>query len=266
MDEAMVKSLSDLIDETLQEIEELKKSSKMHAEELDLSEKGPGESLNAQSAGEEKSVQGGGAGLKKEEEKEESEEHEEEEESEEHEEESDEEEKEEHKKKMPEGMKKEEMEKEEHVYKEEGKTQLPSKMKKPRPVAVLHPDVAHLKKEEEEAKGKDYHGLFKKSEEQLATLTKSIDERFAPMEEKINSLFEMVNKIASSPVAARGVTARSIVPLQKSEDAPAPLSKDQVTEKLFEMKKSGVSVPAEDFVKIDLGSDLSEIVKKYNLK
>jgi hypothetical protein len=242
MNEAMVKSLSDLIDETLQEIEELKKSS-MSAQELDLSKEGPGESLNEKAPGEGKSAQGGGAGLMKEE----KEEHEEEE-SEEH----------------------EEHEEEGEEEEEEGEEK--KKKKKPFPFAMKKEEEAkEMAKEEHEMvakeESKDYMSLFKKSEQEVASLKKSVDERLAPMEDKLNSLFEMVTKIANSPVAAKGLTARSVVPLQKSEEAVvAPLTRESVTDKLFELKKSGVSVPAEEFIKIDLGSDLGEIVKKYNLK
>jgi hypothetical protein len=243
MNEAMVKSLSDLIDETLQEIEELKKSS-MSAQELDLSKEGPGESLNEKAPGEGKSAQGGGAGLMKEEKEEHEEKESEEEEHEEHEEEGEEEE-------------------------EEGEEK--KKKKKPFPFAMKKEEEAkEMAKEEHEMvakeESKDYMGLFKKSEQEVASLRKSVDERLAPMEDKLNSLFEMVTKIANSPVAAKGLTARSVVPLQKSEEAAAPLTRESVTDKLFELKKSGVSVPAEEFIKIDLGSDLGEIVKKYNLK
>src|SRR5581483_11216770 len=92
-----------------------------------------------------------------------------------------------------------------------------------------------------------------------------IDNKVAPLEQKLSSILDLVNKIADQPVAPKGVTAR-MQPLSKSADEGAPLLKaSEVSSKLFELKKSGTAVESLDVTKAELGQDLQAIVKKYNL-
>lgn len=109
-------------------------------------------------------------------------------------------------------------------------------------------------------------GMMAKSEEELDTLVKSLfEERFSPLEKKLASIMELVNKIADQPLPAKGVSAK-VTPLTKSTDGnPEPLTKSQVSSKLFELKKSGTSVDSLDVTKAELGQDLQAITKKYNL-
>ena len=109
-------------------------------------------------------------------------------------------------------------------------------------------------------------GAIKKSQDEFSDLMKSyVDEKFAPFAEKLASIMELVNKIADQPVAPKGVTAR-MQPLTKSAgDESQPFSKSEIGSKLFELKKSGTQVDTMDITKAELGQDLQAIVKKYNL-
>lgn len=109
-------------------------------------------------------------------------------------------------------------------------------------------------------------GAIAKSQDEVSSLMKSyIDERVTPLEQKLSSILDLVNKIADQPVAPKGVTAR-MQPLTKSADeGKEPLSKAELGSKLFELKKSGTAVESLDIAKAELGQDLQLIAKKYNL-
>lgn len=265
MNEELIKSLTDLIDETLHELDELKKSSKYTATEVKLD--GPGESLNAKNVGGDKSADGGIDGVKKEE-KEEKSPFEPKEEPKEGEKDEDEDEKKKKAKKDAKPEMKEEkdekpafMKEEDEKHEEHEKKESKSEEKKEHEAPAGEPE------KKEEPKGEDhYFKLFKKHEQEMNDLTKSvIDSRVAPLEQKLETVLELVNKIAGQPNAPKGVSARDVVPLNKSEDNSS-LAKGEIADKLFALKKSGTVVASEDFVKIDLGQDLENIVKKYNLK
>lgn len=98
-------------------------------------------------------------------------------------------------------------------------------------------------------------------------LKKSLDARVAPLEAKIADVLAAVKKLADQPVPARGHSFRSIQPLAKSNEAE-PMSKSVVVNKLFELKKSNPSsVATEDFIELDQGTKSpDEIAAKYGLK
>lgn len=107
---------------------------------------------------------------------------------------------------------------------------------------------------------------MKKSVEASESLMKSyVEERVKPLEDKLSTILDLVNKIADAPVAPKGATAR-VAPLLKSADEGAePLSKAQVASKLFELKKSGTRVDSLDITKAEMGQDLQQIAKKYEI-
>lgn len=108
-------------------------------------------------------------------------------------------------------------------------------------------------------------GAIAKSQDEVSSLMKSyIDEKVLPLENKLSSLLDLVTKIAEQPVAPKGATARYQA-LTKSADEKEALSKSEVSAKLFELKKSGSIVDTMDVTKAELGQDLQAIVKKYNL-
>lgn len=123
------------------------------------------------------------------------------------------------------------------------------------------------KEEDEEEDKKKMEDKMKKSQEEMTSLMKSfVDERIKPLEDKLATIVDLVNKIADQPVAPKGFTARGAVPLMKSsEEAFETLSKSQVTSKLLELKKSGTPVDSLDVTKADLGQDLESIIKKYKI-
>lgn len=238
------KSLVALIDETLNELEELKKS-KFAADEIKI--EGPGEKdlagkpvngkLDAEKADKEEK-----------EEKEEDEKEEKKVEKKEEKEEDKEEEKEE-KKEMEKGVLDEAEEKK--VVKKEEKEEKEEKKED--------------KKEEKEEK-KEFP--FKKSlEDQEALLKSYVDSKISGFESKLTQLTDMVAKLADQPVERKGIAAGQFAPLKKSEDTRI-LSKSDVASKLFELKKSGKLVETSDIVKAETGSseDLRTIVDKYEIK
>lgn len=130
-------------------------------------------------------------------------------------------------------------------------------------------DPDHEEKEKKMAqKLLDMHkGELKKSFDENDSLMKSyVETRVKPLEDKLTTILELVNKIAEQPVPAKGVTARGGAPLFKSEEAGGePLHKAEVASKLFELKKSGKPVDSLDIAKAEMGQELGAISKKYQL-
>ena len=130
-------------------------------------------------------------------------------------------------------------------------------------------DPKHEEKEKKIAKELlDMHkGEMKKSLEDSESLMKSyVEERVKPLEDKLSTILNLVNQIADQPVAAKGATAREAAPLLKSvETHVEPLSKAQVANKLLELKKSGTRIDSLDIAKAEMGQDLQQIVKKYEI-
>jgi hypothetical protein len=235
MDNKLTKSLTDLIDETLMELDELRKS-RFAASEIKI--EGPGDGIDGKPSN-------GDLHAKKAE---------------------DDKEKDEDKKEDMDEAKKGENEtaKAEDMDKKEDKKEDKKDDKEPH-----KDDPKHEEKEKEMAKKLlDMHkGEMKKSLESTESLMKSyVEERVKPLEDKLSTILDLVNKIADAPVAPRGSTARA-TPLLKSTDegASEPLSKAQVASKLFELKKSGTKVDSLDITKAEMGQDLQQITKKYEI-
>jgi hypothetical protein len=109
---------------------------------------------------------------------------------------------------------------------------------------------------------------LKRSVEESNTLMKSyIDSKVAPLETKLAGILDLVKKIADQPVAAKGATTKNFAVLHKSDSEQKSLSKSQIANKLFELKKSGTFVDSADITAAELGSsDLQAIVTKYGLQ
>jgi hypothetical protein len=267
MNEEMMKSLASLIDESLAEIEELKKSDRFSASEVKM---GDSEGL----AGKDKN-----GSLGKEEEKDE---------------EKDDEEKDDDK-----DDKKDEAEKaEDDMDKGEGKNSEADPNAGDHKVAKeetgmpegtaakaedcddmdkgegknseADPNAGHHKmaKSEEESTGLGEEDL-KKAREESETLMKSyIDEKVGGLESKLEAIAKAVQDLADAPMPSKGSTYKNVQPLEKSEPEVQSLSKSDVVDKLFELKKSGESVDTVDIASAELGnpSELVKIVNKYNIK
>lgn len=290
MNDELTKSLTQLIDETLQELEELKKS-RFEAQEIKLHDKDDGihghEADGAikkdEDEEEEEAEKGENEHALKAEDDEEDEDHDEEEDH------DDEDEEEEAEKAdhddpadAPEvgrklkgilgNRKKEKMSKEEaHKAEKEPHKDDPEHEKKEKKLARKLLDM-HKGEKSPEAVEKDMEhlemkGMKKSIMTESSELMKSlIDERVQPLEEKLSVILNLVNQIAEQPVSPRGVTART-APLLKSADEGEyeTLTKSQVASKLFELKKSGSPVDSLDVAKAEMGQDLGVIVKKYKL-
>jgi hypothetical protein len=239
MDAKLTKSLTDLIDETLQELDELRKS-RFSASEIKI--EGPGDGIAGKPSD-------GDLHAKKAEDK-------------------DEDESEDKDKKEDEAKKGEnEAVKAEETCKAEDKKE--DKDEDEDDKEPHKDDPKHEEKEKKIAKDLlDMHkGEMKKSLESSESLMKSyVEERVKPLEDKLTTILDLVNKIADQPVAPKGSTART-TPLLKSADegASEPLSKTEVANKLFELKKSGTKVDSNDIVKAEMGQDLKNIIKKYEI-
>ena len=93
-----------------------------------------------------------------------------------------------------------------------------------------------------------------------------VDDKIAPLEAKMTSILEAVTKLADAPVPAKGVSYKGVAPLMKSEDGVESLSKSEVANKLFELKKSGSRVDSADIARAEMGHDLAKIVAKYGIQ
>lgn len=244
MDNKLQKSLTDLIDETLMELDELRKS-RFAASEMKI--EGPGDGIAGKPSDGKLDAAKADDEDKKDDKKEDKED----------------------KKDMMDKGENEQAAKGENE--EAAKSDMDKKEDK---------DEDKKDKKDKDAKGGEEHEAkerkaigelaeladMKKSLEASESLMKSfVEERVKPLEDKLSTILDLVNKIADAPVAPKGATAR-VAPLLKSADEGAePLSKAQVASKLFELKKSGTRVDSLDITKAEMGQDLQQIAKKYEI-
>jgi hypothetical protein len=269
MDETLKKSLTDLIDETLLELEELKKS-RYSAAEVEM--KGPGDGIGGKPSN-------GDLHAKAEDEHEEDEDEEKAKKAEESDDEEDEDEEAEKADcEKSEGTNEEaakgEGTNEEASKGEDDPADSPETKRKLKELLGKKEephkdDPKHEEKEKKMAqKLLDMHKYeMKKSIEESESLLKSaIEERVRPLEDKLSTIFDLVKQIAEQPVPSKGATARAI-PLMKSseEERTETLSKSEVASRLFELKKSGTKVDSADIARAEMGHDLNKIVEKYKI-
>lgn len=243
MKEELKKSLTDLIDETLMELEELKKS-RFSAEEIEI--KGPGENLAGKPTN--GKLDAGKVAEKAEDE--------------------DDEDKKDDEAEKAEGVN-EAAEKAEGVNEEAAKAEDKKKDDDEDEDEPHKDDPKHEQKEKDIAKKLlDMHkGEVKKSLEDADSLMKSyVDQKVGAIESQLAALLETVTRLADAPVPAKGVGYKGAAPLMKSADEVEPLSKSEVASKLFELKKSGGRVDSNDIAMAEMGHDLEKIVSKYSIK
>jgi hypothetical protein len=240
MDKELTKSLNDLIDETLSELEELRKS-RFSASEIKI--EGPGDGIAGKPSDGDLHAKKAEDDKKKEDKEEDDKE---------------EVEKAANREADPDGghhkMDKAEDKKDdkkEDKEKEEGSKEHEAKEKK------MAKELMDMHK-----------GEMKKSLDEQESLMKAyVDDKIKPLEDKLGTILDLVNKLSEQPVAPKGATART-QPLFKSDAEFAggePLSKSQVADKLFELKKSGTYVDSMDIAKAEMGNDLDSLVKKYKI-
>ena len=237
MEANLTKSLTDLIDDTLQELEELRKS-RFAAAEIKI--EGPGDGIaDKPSNGDLDAKKADEDDDKDEDDKEESEEA----------------------KKADDESEDEESEEEEKAEKAEDKKEDKKEDK----------DEDHEEKERKLARkmlDMNKEDMKKSYDESTAFFKSHVEERVKPLEDKLATILDLVNKIAEQPVAPKGVTVKT-APLLKSEGSfeggNEQLSKSEVASKLFELKKSGTRVDSLDITKAEMGQDLVNIIKKYEI-
>lgn len=238
--EEMVKSLTSLIDETLEEIEEIKKS-KFAATEISLGDSESG------MAGKSKN---GDLEAKKKEDKEDDEDKDE----------------------------KDDMDKGENekADADHGKfAQAPTVSKGENEKAdpdhgkfAQAPTVSKKEDKDEDEEKEDKMKDMKKSIDESEALIKSyVDEKMGSLEEKLSKMAAAIEALADAPVERKGVPA-GVAPLHKSADEVEPLSKSDVAGKLFELKKSGQDIDSSDIFRVETGNDatVNEIATKYGLR
>jgi flagellar biosynthesis GTPase FlhF len=255
----LVKSLTSLIDETLEEIEVIKKS-KFAASEISI--QGPGDTKMGG-----KPTNGSiGTEKKEDEDEDEDSDHEKKE--------SKKEEKKEH------GMDKGENEK---ADPDAGKfAQAPSVSKgeneKADPDAGKFAQAPTVSKkdedkdedgdEDEDKKKKEMKDL-KKSISRSEDLMKSyVDEKFSTLEERLSKLTKAIESIANAPVGRRGVPA-GVQALAKSADEGEALTKSRVVDQLWDLKKSGTRVDSSDIFTAETCKSYGELkamADKYGVK
>ena len=129
------------------------------------------------------------------------------------------------------------------------------------------------KEDKEEDKKKDMYDMKKSLDEQSTLLKSYVDSKFASFEAQLDKITQLVSDIADAPVAPKSVSYKNIAPLKKSagsyeESENEPLTKSQIVDKLFDLKKSGTRVDSADIAGAELasGHDLAKIANKYNIK
>ena len=228
MNEALVKSLSDLIDETLAEIEGLKKS-RMEAEEMTIGDSKANGSLSGSSV-----------------EKADDEEEGEDEDSEEDEDEDE----------MEKGVNDEaEMKKaDEEVAKAEKSWKDAMKKRD----AMAKKDKDEEKEDEEEKEKKDEEKMEKSIKARVAPIEAKMDE----MMKAIAAIAK--SPVPSRGISFKDVQPLA----KSSATDVQPLVKSVVLDKLIDLRKSGSNVTSEDVLRAELGgqADVEMIANKYGIK
>ena len=130
-------------------------------------------------------------------------------------------------------------------------------------------DLAGMKKGDSpspEEVDKQMRAVAEKSQKESESLMKSyVDEKVKPLEDKLSTILDLVNKIADQPVQPKGLTGRAVPLLKSTEDGGEQLSKSEVASKLFDLKKSGTKVDSLDITRAEMGQDLTKIMEKYKI-
>ena len=232
-DEQMAKALKDLIDETITEIEDLKKSDRFSASEIKI--EGPGEGMAGKPSN-------GELDASKAEDKDDD--------------------KEDRKEDKDESCEKGELESTEKSEDEDDKKKEDNKKKEDDKDEKKDDDKAPWMKSVEEVE------TLKKSVEASEELMKSyIDSKIAPIESRMADILTAIKDLSATPVERKSVPS-DIKPLTKSiMDGPEPMNKHEVINAMLELKKNGTNIPTDDITRAELGSPavLDSFVNKYQL-
>jgi hypothetical protein len=123
-------------------------------------------------------------------------------------------------------------------------------------------------KDEDEDEKEDMKKSLDAALESQEELFKSyVDSKIGSLEEQIANVAAALEAIADAPVERRGVPA-GVAPLHKSTEEVEPLNKSEVANKLFELKKSGEEVDSTDIFMVETGNQATanQIASKYGLR
>jgi flagellar biosynthesis GTPase FlhF len=125
------------------------------------------------------------------------------------------------------------------------------------------------KDEDEDKKKKEDMKEMKKSISASQDLMKSyVDEKFSTLEERLSKMTSAIESLANAPVGRRGVPA-GVQALAKSADETESLTKSKVVDSLMSLKKSGTYVDSSDIFTAETCKSFGElktIADKYGVK
>jgi len=117
----------------------------------------------------------------------------------------------------------------------------------------------------EAAKAEDDAAMDKSAKEQEDLFKSYVDEKFGSLETRLAAILDVVKEMGDQPAAPKGVPAGKFVPLQKNAGEVETLTKGATLNKLLDLKKSGTYVDSADIASVEMGGDFQAIVEKYSL-
>lgn len=126
-------------------------------------------------------------------------------------------------------------------------------------------DEAHEKKESKKHEMKEMKKSISKSEDLMKSY---VDNKFSTLEERLSKMASAIESLANAPVGRRGVPA-GVHALAKSSDETETLTKSKVVEQLMTLKKSGSRVDSTDVFTAETCKsygELKAVADKYGVK
>ncbi len=125
-------------------------------------------------------------------------------------------------------------------------------------------------KDEDKYKDKekmDYKDMKKSLDENESLMKSYVDNKMSSIEEKLSKMAAAIEAIADAPVDRKSIPA-GVSALHKSADEIEPMNKAEIANKLFELKKSGEDVDSTDIFMVETGNQTTanQITTKYGLK
>jgi hypothetical protein len=121
--------------------------------------------------------------------------------------------------------------------------------------------------DEDEDDKKDFKEMKKSIDESEDLMKSYVDDKMSSLEEKLSKMATAIEALADAPVSRKGVPS-GVTALQKSIEEVEPMNKTELADKLFELKKSGEEVNSEDIFRVETGTQETAnlIANKYGLK
>lgn len=118
-----------------------------------------------------------------------------------------------------------------------------------------------------ESKKKEMKEMKKSISESESLMKSYVDKKMSSIEDKMSKMAATIEAFANAPAQRRGVPS-GVTPLHKSTEELEPMNKTELANKLFELKKTGVSVDSTDIFSVETGNQVTAqlIATKYGLK